>query len=267
MKKTKIIFEAMILTMLLVSIIPTSVFAMGTTKTGLTPSNTDVTIGDTFYVVVWLDGDSDEPADGIKLEELNWTIGKANITSVVNPPTSDFDWLFDAGTIHNDTGWLEDAESIDDSQSSNNFSAFNITFVSMEVGACNVTQNWTKVFNGGPEVSALTTYNTTVYIHPASPSTDISTAEKGLTYINISWTQALPNGADRFVLYNESGSNELQNSSATYYNHTVASGQTENYVLYSYNSTEGLFSLSTQTHTETSDTPNNAHCTNHCKRC
>ena len=161
MKKNVLVW--LVLFTLITSIFQMSVSAMGTTATSVVPSSKHVTIGDSFYVIVWLDADSDEPADGIKLEEFNWTVGKANITSVTDPPGG-FDWLFDPGTIHNDTGWLEDAESLDDTQWSTNFSVFNITFISMEVGACHITQNWTKVFSGGPEVSALTRYNTTVAI-------------------------------------------------------------------------------------------------------
>jgi len=218
----------------------------------------NVTIGDSFNFSEYVDQDGDN-LQGAKMT-INFTT-HINITEGEEGPNNIWGSSFlTVGSITNDTG--DGTGSVNYTQnglscetSDGEIIRFNATAYS--VGTATI--NWTYVELTDCDVNVLDyfMYNSTVYVHPAYPATDLSLNQKGLTYINLSWTQGLPNGASQFVLYNQSNNSVLYNGTNTYYNHTsLGSGTTYHYSLYTYNATENLFSLTNQTHTETTDTSN-----------
>jgi len=243
------ILTTLLITTILLSFVPIMKGA-GNTNMGVVPSVTQITVGDSFNVTVWLD--ADESIDSWLIAPFSFhDPGKANITNgFVGSGWLDF---ADIGTFNNVTGTVNNTQGFEGDGHLDNTTAciYNIT-VNNIVGILylNITA---EAYSGGPDV-LNNIQNATVTIHPDAPGAFVATGYN-YTQINITSISA-GTGSNTTVIrgsqtdYPESptAGSEIYNGTGNSATHSgLTQGQTWYYSAWSYNSTHNLFSLTNTT--------------------
>ncbi len=144
------------------------VSAAGNTKMGCVISEDEVTVVDTFNVIVWLN--ASETVDSWWVGQLSFNeavLGMADVTSV----SIDSFWktfLYDNGTIDNNTGKITGIQAfINTAGSTTNTTIFTVNFTAVKAGTCYIKLTEAGAYSDGPNV-LNTTYNTSILIKSAA---------------------------------------------------------------------------------------------------
>ena len=247
-----------------------NVQAAGNSKIGLEPSGTGhYTIGDDFYVIMWIDGDSDEPVHGWETD-ITFNQTAAGIINCTSVSFTDAFWddFTNDGAIDNTTGKLTGTWAINTGNPSTaNQTAMNLSFSTLEVGFVYIKLLDAEVQNALGTAYTTNTYNTTVTIHPMYPS-GLTATTLGTDSINVSWTDSLGTGADKYVLFgsdvnsptDRDPSEELYNGTEAYFLHQpIFDDTTYYYTLWTYNTRTGLYSKLFQQESNTTDADTGLH--------
>lgn len=256
MKKRNVLMKLLLVFMVATSYCMPLVFAANWDNDAvvwLVPSSAQLTVTDNFNVTVYVN------PGGVQCAMFNILQLTYNETSLYMANTTGY-WFrgvwngdYDEATPDNDTGkYTNIGSALLSSYPTTNLSGVVLNFTAQLVGTLYMNiSSLPDVREPDNDKFTVTWNNLTFVIHPRPPSVDLSVASKGLDYINLSWTQALPTGASKFILYNTSSGLVLYNGTNTYYNHTsLSNGTTYGYSLYTYNATHALYSLTYQTHSE-----------------
>jgi len=164
-KTKKTYVEILIGLVLINSLIFTIAFPVssaGNTKMGCYTSSSEVTVGDTFNVTVWLN--ASETVDSWWVGQLSFNNADANSVSI------DPYWKSgqnDSGTIHNSAGNITGIQAFLMTGSSANTTIFNVSFTAEKAGTCYIKLTEAGAYSEGPNV-LNTTYNTSILIKSES---------------------------------------------------------------------------------------------------
>lgn len=247
------------------------------TKSGcLVPSIHNVTIGDDFYVTLYIDSGTDSVTSFVvRILEWNTVLGAVNVTN--NPGgTPNADWncsftstwkaggMYDDGDLHNTTGNLTygPQATVLGGVTGNN-SAARINFTALSPGFINIfipqASPWNPAQSGLDIGAGAADWwrNCSVTVHPQGP-TGLTATTYNHTIINITG-MARGTGADTVLLCGKTGSypsnygdSLLYNGTNSTYNHTNLNNCSSYYYrAWTYNTTTNIYSIANQSATAT----------------
>jgi len=226
------------------------VMAAGNTKMGVNLTR-DITIGDNITVTIWLD--CDESVDAFKINTMDWN---GTLMDGSNVQVGWWDWLWDAGSIDNIAGQLTGVQGGEQVGTTTNETACTMKLLAANIGSTYVNLTDVQASSGGPQVT-VTTYNTTVTVHPDRGT--FSASAYSPNQINLTFTAG--NGGNYIVVrgktsgYPSSATDgtEIYNGTDASFDHTsgVDGGETWYYRVYTYNQAYGLMSLNSRTDSAT----------------
>ncbi len=234
--------------LLIVQCIPV-VQAADPNKMGIS-NNTQVTVGDTFSVTVWVDGN--DSIDGVKVNQMDWT---ANLLTANSVSSGYWDWLWDSGDINNTAGQLTGVQMGEQTGTTTNQTACTISFTADKTGTTTLLLTDTKTSSSGLDVPHVK-YNSTVTIYPATGSfsavaytpyqinlTFAPGAGGGYSMVRGSQTTYPTSTSEGILIYNGPG---------TSYEHQNLNGSdTWYYSKWTYNISNSYYSLNYATQTAT----------------
>jgi len=255
-----------------------------TWSASLVASSSNVTVGDTFYVIMYVNSGTDS-VTSVTTRIVTWntpTLGAVNVTH--NPGgtqtgNSGVDWncsfgsswtassIYQDGALNNDTGNLTygpGASALGGVSGNNTYARINFTAVSPglvhimipDPAPWNPAQAGIAISDGiDTEIDFWT--NCSVTVHPAGP-TGLTATAYNYTIINITGTGS-GIGADSVLLCGKAGSypanygdSLLYNGTNTTYNHTGLNNCTTYYYrAWTYNATTNIYSIENQSATAT----------------
>ena len=223
------------------------------TKMGIAVS--DTTIDTTTNFSIWLNGY--EAIDSFKVGFLNWTAEKITMNSVDD---GWWDWLWSHDAINNSAGVLSDVQAGNQTGTADNETAFFVNLTFDEVGDCSFTFDGVLAAASGPYVDIIAN-NNSFTIHPATGS--IVASAYNTTQINLTLIKG--SGADEVYVRGSTssypttrvqGSLIYSGTASAYAHDNLDPEETWYYSMWSYNSSEGLYSISYDTATDTTDSAN-----------
>ena len=247
-KRNKKKILALSLLMILISILISPIFQADPDNViSFLPENIDVEMTDAFTMNINVT--LDQAVDTCAVDNMTFngdiiTTESDNVTKGNRFSEGDLD---DIITVSNSGGWI--ASIVWACNVTENSGTKTLANISWYAAGCGVTQvNMTAggtALNG--TANATTNHSCNVTVHPKYPGSASST--NGGTWVNVIWSKRA--GTDRVIVENNSAANwqrgsgnQIYNGTLEYYNHTSLSGSTTYYYqLWSYNSTENLYSI------------------------
>jgi len=232
-----------------------SVSAAGPNYLGFDPGSHEVTVGDTFYTLVWANITSE--IDACSIDNLSFTGGLINFTGLTQGDlfAGQTMWLVPGtdGTIDNVTGYAKPILWTHTGKANNT----NATFVNISWSAYYCGEATINISDGGTalagEEPGTTKYNGTIEVHPKAP-VGLTATMVNSTVIGLNWSKQT--GDDKVLVRYKAGSAPssvtdgtfLYNDTGTTTQHTgLSEGQTVYYSAWGWNETAGYYSLTYDT--------------------
>lgn len=165
----------------------------------------------------------------------------------------------DIVTVDNTNGYISSIVWANETINQTTGTLANITWYALAVGTTQVNMTAGGTANNGTDPATIN-HSCNITVHP-KPTTGFSSQANTTSLIYLSWTKQL--GGDTVSVfakedsaptgYDDVGASNIYNGTANNYEHSVSAEEHWYYLVYSWNTSESLYSLTTETDDTTTD--------------